>query len=148
MRIVGLLIVLTIVLIAMGNPIVFFNVPSIICTVGIPIGALLLAGVSIPNLFKAIFSGQATPQELLAAAQGWAQARVYIVAAGIIGAIIGAILIFANIGEDLTGLGPAVAVDLITILYGVTLGYGIFLPLQHRLEDRAREQELEASPLN
>ena len=91
-------------------------------------------------MFKAIFSGQATPQELLAAARGWARARIYIVAAGIIGVFIGAALILQSL-DDPSKIGPAVSVCLLTSLYGVTLGYSIFLPLQHRLEDRAEEQE-------
>jgi len=101
---------------------------------------LLLAGVSIPNRFKAIFSGQATPQELLAAARGWAQARIYAVAAGILGTFIGAVLMLQQM-DEMDQLAPAVAVSLLTSIYGVIMGYGIFLPLQHRLEDRAREQE-------
>ena len=36
---------------------------------------------------------------------------------------------------------PTQSVHLWRYLYGVTLGYSIFLPLQHRLEDRAGEQE-------
>ena len=139
MRIVGLIIVLTIVLLAMANPILFFNVPSVLCIFGITIGALLLAGVSIPNMFKATFSGQATPQELLAAARGWARARIYAVVAAIIGTFIGAVLILKNL-DDPSKIGPAVAVGLLTVLYA-GICYGIFLPLQHRLEDRAREQE-------
>ena len=139
MRIVGFIGVLAVVLLAMGKP-VFLDVHCIEIVFGFIISALLLAGVSIPNMFKAIFSGQATPQELLAAARGWAQARIYAVAAGIIGGLIGAVLTLVNL-DEFTELGPRVALCLLTTLYGVILGYGIFLPLQHRLEDRALEQE-------
>jgi len=138
MRIVGFIGILAVVVLAMGN-IVFLNVDSVLIDLGFTIAALLLAGVSIPNMFKAIFSGQATPQELLAAARGWARARIYIVVAGIIGTFIGAVLTLVNL-DEFTELGPRVAVCLLCLFYGV-ICYGIFLPVQHRLEDRAREQE-------
>ena len=53
---------------------------------------------------------------------------------------IGAVLMLQGF-DDTSPIWPAMAVCLLTSFYGVTLGYGIFLPLQHRLEDRAREQE-------
>jgi len=140
MRIVGFIAIVVLLTMATQAKVIFFNLSSILIVIGFTIAALLLAGVSIPNMFKAIFSGQATPQELLAGARGWARARIYIVVAGIIGTFIGALLTLENL-DAFTELGPRVAVCLLCLFYGVIMGYGIFLPLQHRLEDRAREQE-------
>lgn len=59
---------------------------------------------------------------------------------GMAGTLIGLIQMLRSMAEDLSALGPAMAVALITTLYGVILAYLIFLPLAGKLKIRSREE--------
>ncbi|MGA1824230.1 MAG: motility protein A [bacterium] len=48
---------------------------------------------------------------------------------GMIGTIVGLIVMLQNMGNDVSHLGPALAVALITTFYGVILGTGLFSPI-------------------
>lgn len=143
MRILGLILVLLIPAAGTARHSVFFDPPSMIPVVGFTIGALLLSGAGIPRMFAAVFSSRATSEELKAAIHGWAQARIYAVTAGFIGVIIAGGVLLTELGEphmhDPASIGVAVLSAFMPLLYGVLLGYGIFLPLQSCLEDRVRE---------
>jgi ABC-type nitrate/sulfonate/bicarbonate transport system permease component len=138
MRVVGLILVLLILPLGMGKSSLFIDPPSTIPILGFTIGALLLAGAGIRRMFTAVFSPRATPDELKAAIHGWAQARTYAVVAGFIGLIVGGGVMLVNM-DDSTAIRPGVVLAFLPLLYGLLLGYGIFLPLQSRLEDRVSE---------
>ena len=138
MRIIGLVLLIAIVIIAMGDPSLFVDIPSFIIVLGFPIGALIFAGASIPNMFSASFSAEATREQLERAARDWGQACTYAVASGVIGTFIGGIILLANL-DDIGAIGPGAALGILTILHGLILGYGVCTPMQKRLEDRARE---------
>jgi chemotaxis protein MotA len=59
---------------------------------------------------------------------------------GMAGTLIGLIQMLRSMGEDLGALGPAMAVALITTLYGVILAYLIFIPLAGKLKIRSSEE--------
>ena len=139
MRVLGLIVVLLIPAAGIGGESLFYDLPSTIPILGFTIGALLLSGAGLARMFAAVFSSRATPEELKAAIRGWAQARIYALAAGFIGVIIAGGVLLVNM-EEPTAAGPGVVLAFAPILYGVLLGYGIFLPLQSRLEDRVQEQ--------
>ena len=137
LRIIGLIIFITSIMVGIGSNIqTFIDPPSLLIILGGTIGMLLLGGSSIGNMFSAVFSSDATPDQLNAAARGWGLARRYSVASGIIGTVIGAVIMLKYF-DDMAALGPGAAICILTILYSVILGYGIYLPLQSRLEDRA-----------
>lgn len=138
MRIVGLVLILALNAVAMGDLTVFIDIPSLIIVLGFPIGALIFARAGIPSMFGAAFDADASRVQLEAAARGWAQARTYAVVSGLIGTVIGFVIILKNL-DDLSAVGPGAALGILTVLYGLILGYGICLPMQARLEDRARE---------
>ena len=142
MRILGL--VLTVVVIVMGiynggDLGSFIDTGSVIIVLGITIGSLLLAGSHIGTMFGAVFSANATTEELQAAARGWSQARRYVTTAGWVGFLVGLIIMLGNL-DDPKALGPGIALALITIFYATVLANVVFLPLQSRLEDRVQEQ--------
>jgi chemotaxis protein MotA len=56
------------------------------------------------------------------------------------GTLIGLIQMLRSMGEDLSALGPAMAVALVTTLYGVILAYLLFLPLAGKLKIRSAEE--------
>lgn len=138
MRIVGLFVIAAVLMAGIGANITFmFDPPSMIIICGMTLGGLMVSGAGLGNMFGTLFAAQASAEDLAAAARAWAQARVYAVAAGGIGVVIGTIIMARNM-DDWSALGPGLSICLLTVLYGLVLGYGVFLPLQRRLEDRAR----------
>ena len=72
LRILGLIVLLTSVMVGIGkNLAAFVDAPSIIMVVAGPLGMLLLGGARIGNMFGAVFSGDATADDLQAAAKAW-----------------------------------------------------------------------------
>ena len=138
MRIIGLVITLALILLAMGDVTTFIDIPSALFVIGLTVGGLIFSGAGIPNMFSASFSVDATNEELLAAARAWAQARSYLLASGFLDTLIGAVIMLKNM-DDPAAIGPEVALALLTVLYGLVLCYGVCLPQQSRLEDRARD---------
>lgn len=140
MRIIGLVILIVFLAIAMGDLTPFFDIPSVLIIFGFTIGALIFSGTGIPNMFSASFSADARRENLKAAARGWGQAKKYAVASGVIGTMIGWVIMLKNL-DDMAAVGPGMAIAILTILYGLVLGYGICLPMQMRLEDRAAQAQ-------
>jgi hypothetical protein len=138
MRIIGLVITLAVVGVAAGNISAFIDIPSAIIVLGMSGGCLIFSRAGLVNMFSASFSATATADEVSAAARGWAQAKSYAIASGIIGTMIGSIIML-KLMEGTEGLAPGAALAALTILYSLILGYGVCLPMQSRLEDRARD---------
>ena len=135
-RIIGFVFFITLILLAMGDPIIFLDISSLSIALLGALGMLLLGGSNIPVMFKAVFSGDATPEELRAGISGWQRARACLLAAGVTCVLIGLIIILKNIGDPAL-IGPGMALALLGSFYALVLGFGICLPLQARLEDRA-----------
>ena len=60
---------------------------------------------------------------------------------GMIGTLIGLVLMLSNM-QDVTQLGPAMAVAILTTLYGSLIANLIALPLAKKLEIRSKEESL------
>ena len=135
-RIIGFVAFFTLILIAMGEPIAFLDAPSLLIALGCPLGMLLLGGSNLPVMIKSVLSSNASPEELRAGISGWQQARVYYLAAGIACVLAGVVIVLKNI-DNPAAIGPGLAVALLGTLYALILGFGIALPLQAQLEDRA-----------
>jgi len=65
----------------------------------------------------------------------------YAPAFGMIGTVIGLIAMLHNMGSDISSIGPAMSIALITTLYGIALSMLIFTPLAEKLR---KQYELEA----
>jgi chemotaxis protein MotA len=63
----------------------------------------------------------------------WRHAAEVAPAMGMIGTVVGLILMFARM-TDITAMGPAMAVAMLTTLYGLVLAFGIAGPVAARLE--------------
>lgn len=61
---------------------------------------------------------------------------------GMVGTLIGLIVMFRNMGEDLSAVGPGMAIAVMTTLYGLILAYLVFLPIAIKIERRADERVL------
>jgi flagellar motor component MotA len=138
MRIIGLVITLAMLALAMGDLAVFIDTASALIVFGITIGGLIFAKAGILNMFSASFAADASRENLQAAARGWAQAKIYANASGVIGTMTGFVIMLQNI-DDMAAIGSGLAIAILTILYGLILAYGICLPMQMRLEDRAAQ---------
>ena len=62
-RIIGFVAFITLILVAMGDPVTFIDVPSLIIALLVALGMLLLEGSNIPVMIKSVFSGDASPEE-------------------------------------------------------------------------------------
>lgn len=137
MRIAGIVIVLVGLLMGIGaNLSDFIDPPSLIIIGAFTLGVLLAGGVSIPAMFRALVSSSATSAEAARAARAWGLARRAAVAAGYIGTVVGAVIILRNV-EDIGSIGPGVAICIMTLFYGILVGYGLCLPCQHYLESKS-----------
>ena len=163
MRIIGLIIVLGVILVLTGGNINAFRLfGAIFFVILFSLGALLLGRTSISTMFKAVFSSKTTDEELAAGAAAWTRARTYTMAAGCIGmlwgllrTVLGMYILARQTAETgmtaPTILAAGLAEDLISpvsslrfMFCAVLLAYGIYLPLQTRLEDRIRQQASES----
>ena len=142
MRHVGLIIALGVIVLASfnGGPKFFIDVGSLIIVLGITIGCLLSTGRGTVSLLKAAFGASLLKNELGVAVTTCARARVFAMAAGWIGFIMG-VIIMASFVDKASKLGPGIALCLVTVFYGVVLSYVILLPIQNRLQDRLEVSE-------
>ena len=141
MPILGLIMILVIIVLGTymgGTPIYFTDIPSVIVVCGLTIGALLLSRAGIGTMLKSAFSANLSDEEVNAAADSWAQARTYVLAAGWIGFLVGLIHILntTKLLEQPKFIPLGVATALITVLYALILSYLIFLPIERRLRRR------------
>ncbi len=137
MRIVGIILLVAGLMIGIGENLpAFVDIPSLIIIATFVLGVLLISGTNIGAMCAAVFTTSGSPEELAAAARGWALTRRASLAAGYVGTLIGAIIILANI-DDIGALGPGFAIGIMTVLYGLIFGYGICLPCQKYIEARA-----------
>ena len=56
---------------------------------------------------------------------------------GMIGTLVGLIIMLQTLGGDPAGLGPGLAVALLTTLYGVLMARLVFMPAASKVEQRA-----------
>lgn len=137
MRIVGLIIILTAFMVGIGSNLgAMMDIPSWIIVILGPLGMLWFSGAGVGGMFSAVFSADATADQLTAAARAWRLAGVYALASGAMGTIIGLVIMLKNM-DDPAAIGPGMAIGILTILYGLFLAFAICKPLASRLEDRA-----------
>ncbi len=141
MPILGLVITLVIIVLSTymgGTPRYFTDIPSVIAVAGLTIGALLQSRAGIGTMLKGAFSSNLSDEESREAANSWAQARTFVLAAGWIGFLVGLVHLL-NTPKFLENpkLPPlGLATILITVVYAHILSYLIFLPIVHRLRRR------------
>ena len=136
MRIVGLLVVCSSVMVGIGSDIgAIMNLPALIIVLLGTLGMLLFSRCQVATMFKAVFSNEATTAELQVGAKGLKMARIYILASGAIGLLIGTIIMLNNL-SDPAAIGPAMAIIILSCLYGLFTAFGLCLPLQAGLEKR------------
>jgi len=125
----------------------FLNTPSILF---VPVAtlALLVACHGLRNTTRCLFGGAQrmllpttsapwSPSECHRASQVASTGSSLALFLGALGALSGIILLARHL-DDPTQIGPAMAVALLSVLYGVALNLLIFLPLSRHFTDAAR----------
>ena len=143
--IIGLVASFTLVFIAMGDPMTFFDVPSLIIVVG-GTCALMLTSFPLPdviNLSRYTWYCVVPPKpdcdrdkvkgELEKGILMYKRMKSYAQATGWVGVLIGAVIMLKNI-DDPAAIGPAAALMVLTALYGTIIAYFICLPISSKLQ--------------
>ncbi len=142
------------VLIAMDDPNVFINIPSLLIVVGGTIG-LLLFSFPLQNTLSVFryFGYTVIPpkpggdnskiiSELEIGIVFFEKMKSYAQATGWVGTLLGLVLMLQHVGPDfneLEEISPSAAVCLLTVLYGTIFAYWICLPISTKLQCRLDE---------
>ena len=148
--IIGFLLAHVLVLIGMEDPIIFFNVPSVLIVVG---GTWALTLFSFP-LQNVVSIGRYFGYTVMPPKPGADQSKVigeleigivmftkiksYAQATGWVGSLNGLVLILTSI-DDPAAIGPSASLALLTVLYGTIIAYYICLPISTKLQCRLDE---------
>ena len=152
--IIGFLLAHVLVLYGMEDPIIFFNVPSVLIVVG---GTWALTLFSFP-LQNVVSIGRYFGYTVMPPKPGADQSKVmgeleigivmftkmksYAQATGWVGFLIGLVLMLGSSGPDFNDpaeIGHAAAIALLTVLYGTIIAYYICLPISTKLQFRLDE---------
>lgn len=114
----------------------FVTVNALIIANLIPLGMMLLGGCNVPLMIKSQFSNNITNEELSKAITDWGHASRYFLIGGGACALIGIAMIISGL-PDPAKIGPGMAIALLGALYAIIFSYGIALPCQVYLKDRA-----------
>ena len=148
--IIGFILAHVLVLIGMEDPIIFFNVPSVLIVVG---GTWALTLFSFP-LQTVVSIGRYFGYTVMPPKPGADQSKVigeleigivmftkiksYAQATGWVGSLNGLVLILTSI-DDPAAIGPSASVALLTVFYGTLIAYWICLPVSTKLQFRLDE---------
>ncbi|MBB16131.1 hypothetical protein CMK22_12715 [Candidatus Poribacteria bacterium] len=117
----------------------FFLEPTSFTLVFVPIVGTLLIGCrgSFISSVTSIWKRDVDNQTLDRSIQFWKAAKRYAIAYGFIGSLIGMVFTLHAFGDDdLGGVGPAIAIVVMTVYYGLISGYLVFDPIACLLEAR------------
>ena len=137
MGIVGFVILTGLVFLGVGSVVVaLIDVPSALIII-LPCIALLLFsfGTKIVKAVITVFNKDADKESLMLGVAFFDRARSYIVAAGVLGTLIGQMIMWRNM-DDPAVMGPGLALSLLTQAYALLIAFGIFLPISSSLHRR------------
>ena len=110
---------------------------------------LTITGAALALLAIGRFSsswGGATDAEAQQHVRTLSTVRILASASGVVGALIGMVNMLANM-DDPRAIGPAMAVALLTVLYGVIIAELFVGPLINRLRNRAKPNDQNENPM-
>ena len=149
-RVAGYLVILFALLAAMGDPIMFIDIPTFLVVVGLTAWSLLLSGLGRgwQEGLRALLSPERSSEEALRTGLALVRSgRSGALAGGGLAAVFGLIRILRHLQEPAI-IGPGMAMLLLGLFYAVVLAYFILLPLQAGAEKRLAAQGVyEAVPL-
>ena len=122
---------------------IFANVPSLIIVLGLTFFALVASGCKIILPLSLLTGKNLSRNELHEASVTIFMAGRYSFSAGIVGVLIGMVLILGNL-DDPAAIGPALAICLLTALYGTILKYFVYAPLVHSIDKKITDYHSES----
>lgn len=139
MRILGLVISLLFLMLAIGSSVAYFiDITSILIVFGIVIGARYFGInkensklVTIKNLFGYNNLEKDDRVNLSKELKFLARSSRY---SGVIGTLVGGVIMLQNL-EDPAAIGPALAVAIITMFYGICLSEMFLIPLSNKISN-------------
>jgi len=137
-RIIGFVVVFTLVALAMETPLAFVNIPSVIIVFGLIIGGALASGLRLTGMISISWNKNATEADLWDASDTYRSCSKLAMASGAVGTLIGLVLMLGNM-NDPADIGPGLAISLLTALYAVVLKYFVFEPISAGFEKRAMD---------
>ena len=84
----------------------------------------------------ALFKSEPTELDIAKGSRIFEEMSEYAVAAGLIGTLLGVIKMLENM-DDPVSIGPAMAVGLLTLFYGIVLGQCVFRPMRNRILEKS-----------
>ena len=136
LKIIGFLGIFVLMALAMEDPFVFVNIPSVVIVGGLTFCGLLASGHKIIASVSAITDKHASEDQLYDASDTFNEAGRFSISAGVVGVLIGVVLMLGHM-DDPAAIGPSMAIALLTALYGTICKYFIFGPLSSVLDHRA-----------
>jgi len=132
------------VLLAGESPLVIWDLPSLMMNLGI-IAATLIAGNQAGAFLrgcKYIFMKSSIPDrtEIESSILSFDLAFKSALASGFIGLLMGIVLMLVNL-KDATYIWVYLAVCLLTLLYGILLAFGLFMPCSSQLKKMAERKD-------
>ena len=126
---------------AMSSDVVLFlNAPSAIIVFAVGLGATLFAhGTRGLGLLMQAVGGDVETEDAQEAADTALSASKAFIGAGVLGFIVGVVAMLANL-DDPSAIGPAVAVALLTVLYGCAMSTILWTPTERRMRTLAQKQ--------
>ena len=138
--IVSLFIIVVAILLAGSNILYIVDPVSLLIILGIDAGVLAASGQlkTFARGVSMLFTGTAGREknEILASAAVFDMLVKSSLAAGFIGLLVGAIIILSNLA-NFTQMGAALAVALLSVLYGLIMAFLLFLPAKYSLTIKA-----------
>jgi flagellar motor component MotA len=145
-KIIGYIVSFTLIALAMEDPLIFINIPSVLIVFGLTFGGLLAGGRNITRFCSVLFDKHASPSQLHDAHETAHYAGNYAMGSGFVGTLIGAVLMLGTM-TDPAAVGPSMAIAILTVLYAVLLKYFIFTPIQGGLDERLEKSYAEKAAL-
>ncbi len=124
-------------IVTVGDMFLFVSPGSFIITFGIPLFLILAtnSGKGVKLLFQLFVSDDFPEEDLKTGLNIYKDTKLYLIVAGWIGFIVGAILMLAN-NDDPDAWGPGSAVALITVFYGYTAAYCLCHPVIRKIQNK------------
>ena len=124
-----------------GGLTIYINLPSALIVLVVGFGTLTFAhgGKNLVLLLRALFSQveEKDAQRVALVAQSAHKSFLY---AGGLGSLVGVVAMLANL-DDPSAIGPAVAVALLTLLYGAFAAVFLWMPTERRMRAMGEERE-------
>ena len=116
----------------------FMDMPSAFIVI-IPTLGTLLVGFkgSFLSSFSAIWGGEVDSNELDSAIAFWKSVKICSIGYGCIGFMIGLVSMLGSL-DDVSSIGPKMAIGLISVLYGIIVAYVLAEPMICLLETKKR----------